>query len=63
MNTQQYDAHVRDLRELQKKVERARRARYRKEQNHADGRPCVDRLSRFGGGKDPLLDVLKEGKR
>jgi hypothetical protein len=57
----QYDAHVRDLRELQKEVERHRRARYRIEQNHQDGRPSVDRLSHCND--DPLLEMLKEGRR
>jgi hypothetical protein len=57
----QHDAHVRDLRELQTEVERKRRARYRIEQNHQDGRPAVDRLSHTGD--DPLLETLKGGAR
>ena len=65
----QYDAHVRDLRQLQKKVEadrklvldRERRKRYRLENNNHDGRPAVDKLSHHYD--DPLLEILKEGKR
>ena len=59
----QYDAHVRALRELQQRIERARErgARYRIENNNIDGRPRVDRL---GDDYDPLLDALirKHGK-
>ena len=69
MRQKQYDAHMRDLRKLQKQVEhargieaeQARRARYRREDNNHDGRPAVDKLS--GHSDDPLLEMLKEGKR
>ena len=69
MRRKQYDAHVHDLRQLQKKVEadrklevdRERRKRYRLENNNHDGRPAVDKLSAHSD--DPLLEILKEGKR
>ena len=68
----QHDAHMRDLRELRKQVERARReaaaqserarrARYRCEDNNHDGRPAVDKLPHRSD--DPLLAALREGKR
>jgi len=55
---QQYDAHVRDLYTLRAQVERQRRARYRREQDHGDGRPRVNYK-----GEDTLLELLKKGKR
>ena len=69
MRQKQYDAHMRDLRKLQKQVEHARRieaeqvrrARYRREDNNHDGRPAVDKLCHRSD--DPLLDALREGKR
>ena len=59
----QHDAHVRELRKLQRDVERNRvhRARYRLEDNNYDGRPRVDKLSHVED--DPLLQTLKRGKR
>ena len=61
LTPRQYDAHVRAFRELQRQVERDRRARYRREDNNHDGRPRVDKHSY--ADDDPLLEALKEGKR
>jgi len=58
LTSPQHDQHVHDLRRLQKEVERLRRARYRREQDHGDGRPRVNHK-----GEDTLLELLKEGKR
>jgi len=57
----QYDAHVRELRKLQKEVERLRVIRGRIESNSSNGRPRVDRTE----GYDPLLDKLirEHGKK
>jgi hypothetical protein len=64
VSERQHDAHVRNLRELQKEIERKRRARYRVEQNHADGRPDVRHEAwKKDRDEDPLLEALKEGKR
>jgi hypothetical protein len=64
VSNRQHDAHVRDLRELQKEIEREHRARYRREDNNHDGRPHV-RVEAWKKNRDddPLLKLLKEGKR
>jgi hypothetical protein len=41
----------------QREIERLRRARYRSENNHIDGRPRVDKEG--DGTFDPLLEQLK----